>query len=250
MEKYTYINGDIISSWKNKYGLKWMEPISHNDFINAKNGMELLTLTPHKKVPKNWYDDVKGKRILGLASGGGQQMAILSALGGECTLLDISDSQLEADRFIADREKYNITIIKGDMTERLPFDDESFDYVINPVSNHYIEKVEPVFNEIYRVLKKGGYFLAGLDTGIYWAFDEETFTLAHPLPFNPLKDEKLAKELLESDMTYIFSHTLEEQIGGQLKAGFHLLELYEDINTEGKFKEYNVPTFILTRSQK
>jgi hypothetical protein len=40
---------------------------------------------------------------------------------------------------------------------------------------------------------------------------------------------------------------LSEQIGGQLKAGFRLLDIYEDTNSEGYLKEKNVPSFIATR---
>jgi len=47
-----------------------------------------------------------------------------------------------------------------------------------------------------------------------------------------------------------FSHTLEEQIGGQLRAGFQLMDLYEDYNNSGLLKEYNVPTFIATKAIK
>ena len=47
-----------------------------------------------------------------------------------------------------------------------------------------------------------------------------------------------------------FSHSLEEQIGGQLEAGFMLTDLYEDTNGEGRLHELNIPTFIATRSVK
>ena len=101
------------------------------------------------------------------------------------------------------------------------------------------------------MLKPGGVFLAGLDTGIYWAFwGEEDTTLKRRLPFNPLKDEALRQELLAEDMALVFSHTLEEQIGGQLKAGFLLKDILEDTNEAGPFFEYNIPTFILTRAVK
>ena len=248
--KYTEQNGEIISSWKEKYGLPWMEPISHEDYLRAAGREELLTLTPLRKVPFSWYGDCKGKKVLGLAAGGGQQMAIMSALGAECTVFDISEQQIASDHLVSEREGYEINLIKGDMTEPLPFKDNSFDYVIHPVSNHYIEDVYPVFAEIYRVLKPGGTFLAGLDTGIYWAFREDGNGLVNRLPFNPLKNEEVRKRLLEEDMSFVFSHTLEEQIGGQLKVGFILKDLLEDTNEAGPFYEYNVPTFILTRATK
>ena len=43
---------------------------------------------------------------------------------------------------------------------------------------------------------------------------------------------------------------MEEQIGGQLKAGFTLVDIYEDTNGEGYLHELNIPTFIATKSIK
>ena len=227
-----------------------MEPISHQTFLDACNGKWDITLTPVKAVPHTWIGDVAGRKILGLASGGGQQMPIMAALGADCTVLDISKEQLESERAVAIREGYPIRIIQGDMTEPFPFGDNTFDMIINPVSNQYIEEVIPVFAECYRVLKPGGFLLCGLDTGIYWIFDNKEEKAVHSLPFNPLKDKDVYAELMENDMGLQFSHTLEEQIGGQLKAGFRLLDLYEDTNGAGPLHEKNVPTFIATRSQK
>jgi hypothetical protein len=47
-----------------------------------------------------------------------------------------------------------------------------------------------------------------------------------------------------------FSHSLEEQIGGQLEAGFVLLSMYEDTNGEGRLHEMNIPTSLAMRSVK
>ena len=47
-----------------------------------------------------------------------------------------------------------------------------------------------------------------------------------------------------------FSHTMDEQIGGQLRAGFRLTDLYEDTNGSGRLHELNIPTFIVTRAVK
>lgn len=45
-----------------------------------------------------------------------------------------------------------------------------------------------------------------------------------------------------------FSHSLEEQIGGQLEAGFRLLGLYEDTNGTGRLHEMHIPSFLAMRS--
>jgi len=59
------------------------------------------------------------------------------------------------------------------------------------------------------------------------------------------------KEFLKKmDCGYQFSHTLSEQIGGQLKAGFILTNIEDDTGGEGKLHEMNIPTFIMTRAVK
>lgn len=136
------------------------------------------------------------------------------------------------------------------MTKPLPFEDESFDLIFHPVSNCYIEDVLPVWRECFRVLKRGGILLSGLDNGLNYAWDEEKEALRFPLPFNPLKDKKAYEASLARDDGIQFSHTIEEQIGGQLKAGFLLTDLYGDTNGEGLLQELNLPTFWATRAVK
>lgn len=136
------------------------------------------------------------------------------------------------------------------MTKPLPFSDETFDLIFHPVSNCYVEEVKPIFKECYRVLKKGGILLCGLDNGMNYIFDETETKLQHKLPFNPMKDKKIYEYSIKNDWGIQFSHTLEEQIGGQLEAGFILTNIYEDTNGEGNLHEYNVPTFFATRAIK
>ncbi len=190
--------------------------------------------------------DLKGKKVLGLASGGGQQMPIFSALGARCTVLDYSQKQLESEIYVAKREGYKINTIRADMTEPLPFEDDYFDLIFHPVSNCYIENVFPVWKECFRILKKDGILMAGLDNGINFLFDEDERTVKYKLPFNPLKDDELMKDLIRDDNGIQFSHTLEEQIRGQLKAGFKLVDLYEDTNSSGLLYDHGVPAFWAT----
>ena len=70
------------------------------------------------------------------------------------------------------------------------------------------------------------------------------------LPFDPLKNPEQMKQLQDDDAGVQFSHSLEEQIGGQLEAGFTLLELYEDTNSSGYLHDLNIPTFLAMRSKK
>ncbi len=247
---YQQRNAETIDRWVGE-GWIWGVPIGHETFERAKNGEWDVVLTPTVPVPHAWFGELKGKRVLGLASGGGQQMPIFAARGAICTVLDYSDAQLNSERLVSEREGYPIEIVKADMTRPLPFADETFDLIFHPVSNCYIEKVEPVFAECFRVLKPGGLLLAGLDNGINYLFgDGDETRVVNALPFNPLNDPALMEQLLRNDDGVQFSHTLNEQLGGQLRAGFSLLDLYEDTNGEGFLHEMHVPCFLATLAQK
>jgi len=160
------------------------------------------------------------------------------------------EQQPKEEKIVAEREKYEIEIIKADMTKKLPFADNSFDIIFHPVSNCYIESVEPVFKECYRILKKGGILLCGLDIGTNYIVDEKEEKIINSLPFNPLVNEEQRKQLEEQDCGVQFSHTISEQIGGQLKAGFRLTDIYDDTNGFGRLHELNIASFVATRAIK
>lgn len=247
--RYQDINAKTIDAWCES-GWEWGKAISHEEFNAAQNGQWDVLLTPTKYVPHEWFGELKGKDVLGLASGGGQQIPIFSALGAKCTVLDYSGNQCESERMVAKREGYTVNVIQADMTKRLPFEDEAFDLIFHPVSNCYVEDVKPIFKECYRVLKKGGILLCGLNNGFAYIFDETETNMKYRLPFNPLKDPVAYEDSIKNDWGIAFSHTLEEQIGGQLEAGFTLTDLYEDTSKYGVLHDYNVPTFLATRAVK
>lgn len=249
MDKYQDINAKAITSWIQE-GWEWGKPIDHQTFLNAKAGQWDVLLTPTKKVPHSWFGNLRGRRVLGLASGGGQQMPIFVALGGICTVFDYTTAQLDSEALVAKREGYSLKIVQGDMSQPLPFPDGSFDLIFFPVSNVYIEEAKPLFKECYRILAKGGALLSGLDNGINFITNDEEKEIIHSLPFDPLKHPEEMAELAAHNDGVQFSHTLDEQIGGQLEAGFHLTDLYEDTNGEGRLHELGIPTFFATKAIK
>ena len=249
MKTYQDINKETIDRWV-KEGWEWGKPVSHDEYIKAKKGKWNVFLTPTVPVPHEWFEDLQGKKILGLASGGGQQMPIFNALGADCTVIDYSPKQIENELLVAEREGYIIKAIEGDITKKLPFDNETFDIVFHPVSNCYVEDVQHVFNEAYRVLKKNGILLAGLNNEINYIVDSEEREIIWRMPFNPLKDKASLEYMIKEDAGMQFSHNMTEQIGGQLKAGFTLLDLYEDTNGSGRLHNLNIKTYIATKAVK
>ena len=247
---YQDINAQTIDRWVEE-GWEWGQPIDHETYEKAKNSQWDVVLTPTKPVPHFWFGgDLKGKKILGLASGGGQQMPIFAALGAECTVLDYSPRQLESEKMVAQREGYDIQIIRADMTKPLPFADETFDIIFHPVSNCYVKEVKPIWKECFRILKHGGILLAGTDNATNYLVDEEESKIVNSLPFDPLVNESHRKLLEDTDCGMQFSHTLEEQLGGQLEAGLVLTHLFEDTNGSGRLHDLNIPCYTATRAVK
>ena len=246
---YTRYNAAAVDEWV-RGGWEWGRPITHEVYARAQAGDWQVVLTPNIPVPREGFNDLRGKRVLGLASGGGQQMPVFAALGALCTVFDLSNEQLMSERLVAAREGYPISVVQGDMTLPLPFPDGAFDLVFHPVSNCYIREVQPVWEECYRVLAPGGVLMAGLDNGINYLFSEDSLTITQPLPHDDLAEEGWEERVRTPGESLQFSHPIEVQIGGQIKAGFQLTDVYEDTNGEGPLKEYRVPCFFATRAVK
>lgn len=136
------------------------------------------------------------------------------------------------------------------MTKPLPFADESFDIIFHPVSNDYIKEVKPVFKECFRVLRRGGILLCGLSNQVNFLVSDDEKEIVNKMPFDPLTEPAYMAQLREQDCGVQFSHTVEEQIGGQLEAGFVLTHLYGDVNAEGWLHDLNAETYAATRAIK
>jgi SAM-dependent methyltransferase len=237
-------------------GNRWTVPVGPEVTAAARQGDWQILLTPTRPVPRHWFPALPSRDVLCLASGGGQQGPILAAAGARVTVLDNSPRQLDQDRMVAERDGLHIATVEGDMADLSAFAAESFDLVVHPVSNNFVPDIRPVWREVHRVLKPGGALLAGFGNPVVYIFDwsrweHGVLEVRYRLPYSDLESlpdeekEKRAGEPLE------WSHTLEDQIGGQLDAGLLLAGFYEDYAGEpddllGRY----MPTFIATRAVK
>jgi SAM-dependent methyltransferase len=238
----------------------YTKAVSQEQIAQAKQGIWNVYLSDCKPVPKDWFPDLQGCKVLCLASGGGQQAPILAALGAEVTLFDASPQQLEQDRFVAERNGLTIRLLEGDMADLSVFEDESFELVFNPVSTLFVPDIKPVWLESYRVLRGGGILMTGFMNPDEFIFDpdvldhEGTFVVKYPLPYiehETLDEGALEQRIRDRDMFH-FSHTMEAQLGGIVGAGFVLNGFYEDRRSEedGNPIRQIMPSFYVVRAQK
>jgi len=247
------------SAWDKQVESKneWTVPVSHEETEAAKRGEAKIMLTPVKQVPAEWYGDVKGKNLLCLASGGGQQGPLFSAMGADVTVFDNSEKQLEQDRYVARRDNLKIKTAQGDMRDLSAFKDGSFDMIFHPVSNTFVPDILPVWRECARVLKKGGVLMSGFVNPLIYMFDAEEYgrtkklTVKYKIPYSDTEqlNEKQLEERIKNNLALEYSHTLEEQINGQLESGFVLTAMYEDGYKEEMLDSY-INTYMATRAVK
>lgn len=238
----------------------WTLPVTREEIKRALSGEFSIILTPNLAVPKKWFpEDFNDLDVLCLASGGGQQAPIFAALGANVTSFDISKKQLEQDQFVATRDGLDIFLAQGDAADLSRFADESFDLVWHPVSNCFMPEIQPVWNEAYRVLRKGGTMLAGFHNSFLYVFDrrkdenEGVLEVKHSLPYSDLKDlsENDREHYIDKNEPLEFGHTLEQQIGGQIEAGFLIAGFFEDYwSDEATALNRHCPTFIATKAIK
>ena len=238
-------------------GNRWTIPVDAATITNARAGDWSIVLTPAKAVPRAWFGTLAGADVLGLASGGGQQMPVLAAAGARVTSFDNSPSQLERDLEVAAREGLELRTVEGDMRDLSVFADASFDLIFHPCSNLFVPSLEAVWAECYRVLKPGGSVLSGFVQPFAFCLDEELerlgeLRLVHPAPYSDLtcrSPESLAR-LMEDGEPIAFGHTLEAQIGGQIAAGLVVTGYFDDTWGDTEAIDRICPAFAATRGTK
>jgi len=126
------------------------------------------------------YSSLKGKKVLEIGCGSGAQAAVFANSGADITAVDLTGKAVEMiKRRFELFDIKNGAVMQAD-AERLPFDDNSFDFVWSWGVIHHSANTEKIVQEILRVLKPGGktsimiynrnstrYILYGLYQGIF-----------------------------------------------------------------------------------
>src|SRR5262245_16728682 len=85
--------------------------------------------------------DIRGRRLLCLAAGGGKHGPLYAAAGAIVTVVDFSPAMLELDRQVAAERKLELRTVLTSMDDLAAFDPDEFDIVVHPVSTCYVPQV-------------------------------------------------------------------------------------------------------------
>ena len=239
-----------------EHDTEWTRPVGPDVIARARRGDWSVVLIGYEPVPRDWFPaELSDVDILGLASGGGQQGPVLAAAGARVSILDNSPRQLGRDREVADREGLAVRTVLGDMRDLSAFADASFDLVFNPVSNVFCPELAPVWSECFRVLRPGGHLLVGFMNPDLFIFDIEAldnrseFLVRHRIPHSTVDLPEAERLAAYGDGPLLYSHTMTEQVGGQLAAGFRLTHFAEAPHHADATGQY-MPGYYATRAQR
>jgi SAM-dependent methyltransferase len=187
-----------------------------------------------KLDPLGWLGgDIRGRRLLCLAAGGGKHGPLYAAAGADVTVADLSGAMLELDRQVAAERRIPLRTVMVSMDDLSAFVAGEFDVVIHPVSTCYVPSVLPVYREVARVLRGGGLYIsqhkqpASLQAGTQparWGYEiAEPYYRTGPLP-------TVAGSLHREEGTFEYLHRWEELLGAMCRAGFSIEDLVEPLH--------------------
>lgn len=108
--------------------------------------------------PRGWLGELRGRRVLCLAGGGGRESAAFSLLGARVTVFDLSEEQLEQDKHAAAHYGFEVETVRGDMRDLSSLGADAFDLVSHSYSLNFVPDSRAVFRGVARVLRAGGLY--------------------------------------------------------------------------------------------
>jgi SAM-dependent methyltransferase len=183
--------------------------------------------------------DIRGQKVLCLASGGGRQGPLYAAAGGVVTVVDISARQLEIDRRVAAEHDLQLRTVEASMDALTMFGQGEFDLVIHPVSTCYVPRIEKVYSEVARVTRHNGLYISQHKTPTNLQVDLQPSSDGYVVrqPYYRADDQSLpqvedANSRLREKGTLEFVHRWEQLVGMMCRSGFVIEDLVEPLHAD------------------
>lgn len=215
-------------AWDNrvKSNDRFTRPAADEDFIDPLKTVDAV----------GWLGgNIRDRRLLCLAAGGGRQGPLYAAAGAQVTVVDISPEMLQLDREVAGERKLNLQTVQTSMDDLTMFGAGEFDIVIHPVSTCYIPDIGAAYQQVARVTRSGGIYVsqhkqpvslqADLDASASGYELVEPYYRQGPLP-------QTSRSRLREQGTLEFLHRWEQMLGGLCRAGFVIEDLIEPFHAD------------------
>jgi SAM-dependent methyltransferase len=216
---------DKVIQAYNKLAVSYEHEVDQNNVYNTDyERPAMIDLLPNR---------LTGLKVLDAGCAAGWYTEHLINQGAIPTAIDISPEMVEATKR---RTKGKVEVLCWDLSEKLPFEDDTYDIILSSLTLHYLEKWENTFSEFSRVLKSSGIFL---------------FSVHHPFMDISMSHTKeyFKTELLvdhwkrgEEMVEVVFYRRPLHQIVNVTSHFFYLDKLIEPLPTEG-FKKKRTDSY-------
>jgi ubiquinone/menaquinone biosynthesis C-methylase UbiE len=222
----------------NKKTVDWYNANAESYTDHVRNADDSIYHAYYEKPAMYAYlPALSGKRVLSLGCGSGEDTQYLLSKGAiESIGIDISTELIN----IATASYPDCTFAVMDM-ERLDFPDASFDFVYSSLAIHYIENWNMVFNEVYRLLKPGSFFLFSCGHPIRTAMDVIENNETNKLRQLSVKQNKILKTV-EICGNYLERRSITDALPGGAVTTWH--KPISEIIYEAKQAGFLLETFV------
>lgn len=212
------------------YNIQRWKALTQVNALFTRPYLNLDESSARQKIdPEGTLGDIRGKHVLCLAGGGGQQSVVFALLGAIVTVVDLSDDQLQRDREAAAYYHVRVETRQADMRDLSWLDARSFDIVWQPYSLNFVPDARVVFEQVARVLLTNGVYHFNCANPFVCGLGEkdwngEGYTLKYPY--------RDGAELMYPDPSWVhepservppvreYRHTLSTIINGLIEQGF------------------------------
>lgn len=147
-------NKQTVDSYDN-YAEKWAE--------RMRSGKNIAHEYLEKPAMYGALPDLKGKKVLCLGCGTGEEVEYLTSLGADVVGVDISKGLID----FAKKSYPDLDFRVMDI-EELDFDEETFDFVYSSLVMHYLDSWKKTLDGIKKILKINGAFLFSTHHPAIW----------------------------------------------------------------------------------
>ena len=175
--------------------------------------------------------DISGKNVIDLGCGCGQNAIALAKMGAGVTAVDLSSEQIRQAGDLAIEEGILVDFKTADITDLSFLPDVDFDLAISACAIAFVENIESVFKEAFRVLKPDGLFVLSDMNPLQYIMDEVDggVEFNNRYPFNPIL-MKWSWEFQNIDRAPRFQHyvrSISQYVNSLAAAGFSVSKILE-----------------------
>ena len=227
-----------------------------NKGMNANDLVEIPNF--RKLIP-----DVKGKRILDLGCGYGENDKYCIGLGAKEILgIDISKHMIKIAKENNNDENIKYKVMAMENINEI---EEKFDIVISSLAFHYVKDYEKLINDIYNLLNDDGILIFSIDHPLRIASKFETWMKKNYTKINgkwfllvsDYNREGIREKEWNGVMVKRYHRNFSSLINGLVNSGFKIDKILEPIPDEESIKiipkyinQYDRPYFLFIRAKK